>query len=109
MKLKLDFSTPKVVDILVYHCSNIEGTFISDDDSSKFDIDYRSIDGIPYLCWKDEKIKLIRGDNLIYIPPSLFVMEKVSVAGIHEALGHIDTNVAEKSVKEGFIQVDESD
>ncbi|TID29491.1 hypothetical protein CANINC_001928, partial [Pichia inconspicua] len=109
MKLKLDFSTPKVVDILVYHCSNIEGTYISDDDLGKFDIDYRSIDGIPYLCWKNEKIKLIKGDNLIYIPPSLFVMEKVSVAGIHEALGHIDTNVAEKSVKEGFIQVDESE
>lgn len=110
LRLTLDFKTPKVIDILIYHCSNIEGTFISDDDIQDFGIDYRSINGQPYLCWKDEKLKLIKGDKLVYIPPSMFSVERnKTIAGIHEALGHVDRAIAEKSVAEGFAQIHNSE
>ncbi|TID29307.1 hypothetical protein CANINC_002029 [Pichia inconspicua] len=109
LRLRLDFTHPMVIDIPVYHCSNINGTFLSDDDLTDFGVDYRSINGVPYLCWKDEKIRLIKGDKLVYIPPSMFSFEDKKIAGIHEALGHVDRDVAEKSVAKGFVQVDKSE
>lgn len=109
LKLTLNYNdTFKVVNIPTFHCSNIVGTYISEMDLVNEGVDYRSIDGDPHLFWKDGFVKLHRNRKSVEIPKCLVVDETPRggyIAGIHEALGHIQKSKAIQSLKEGYVYV----
>lgn len=98
----------KVIKIPTLHCPNIIGTYISEYDLICEGIDYRSVGGKPHLFWKDGMVKLHRNRKSIEIPKCLIVRDAPSgsyIAGIHQALGHVQTEQAIKSLRDGYIRM----
>lgn len=107
--LKLNDKVERLISIPVFHCSNIDGTYICDDDLINQEIDYRSINGDPYLCWNNDSQKLIRENKLIIFPREMVIYPKTRIQGIHEALGHVDSRTAKRSINLEYIDVMEDE
>ena len=102
----------KVVKIPMLFSPNIRGTYVSEKDLIKFNVDYRSINGKPYLVWPNGKTQLFRFQGTPMIPDGLLLRHQRGsgvIGGIHEAGGHANSDTVKKSLDQGTIVLDKDE
>ena len=107
----MDGDKKKVVSIPMLYCPNISGTYISERDLIRYNVDYRSIGGKPNLVWQDGNARLYRVEGLPMIPKYFILkyQDGCGVSGIHEALGHAELGTVKSSIDNGTVKVDKDE